>query len=82
MTDDNIADRRAEFLSPLAISLLDSHRDAYCDLIVRGSTPESAQSDGGHHAGEIAVGPRSQSGRRRRNARGTVALDRRPKKSA
>jgi hypothetical protein len=44
MADSNITDTRPQFLSPLAVKILDSKRDAYRALVVRGATPESSRA--------------------------------------
>src|SRR5260221_7667342 len=43
-TDSNITDTHPDFLSPLAIGILDGQREtAYQRLVVRGATPENAR---------------------------------------
>ena len=39
MTDRNITDNRPDFLSPLAMQILESKPDAYRRLVVSGKTP-------------------------------------------
>ncbi|HWE04792.1 MAG TPA: hypothetical protein VG326_20470 [Tepidisphaeraceae bacterium] len=44
MPENNITDTRPQFLSPLAVKILDSRPDAYQSLVVAGTTSESARA--------------------------------------